>query len=63
MKKVISNKTIHFYDDKNNEIMYIDHSSDECIWYFYSDTIINVTEDMELYHLLDNFMNNYCYNE
>ncbi|MDD6879340.1 MAG: hypothetical protein PUD59_03805 [bacterium] len=59
MKKVISNKTIHFYDDKNNEIMYIDHSSDECIWYFYSDTIINVTEDMELYHLLDSFMNNY----
>ncbi|MGM9877566.1 MAG: hypothetical protein ACI33S_02850 [Bacilli bacterium] len=59
MKKVISNKTIHFYDDKNNEIMYIDHSSDECIWYFYSDAVINVTEEMELYHLLDSFMNNY----
>ena len=59
MKKIISNKTIHFYDDENNEIMYIDHSTDECIWYFYSDNIINVTEDMELYNLLYIFMNNY----
>jgi len=59
MKKIISDKTIHFYDDKNNEIMYIDHSTDECIWYFHSDSIINVTADMELYNLLHSFMNNY----
>ena len=59
MKKIVSHKTIHFYDDENNEIMYIDHSTDECIWYFYSDNIINVTADMELYNLLYIFMNNY----
>ena len=47
------------YDDENNEIMYIDHSTDECIWYFHSDNIINVTADMELYNLLYIFMNNY----
>ena len=28
MKKIVSHKTIHFYDDENNEIMYIDHSTD-----------------------------------
>ena len=59
MKKIVSDKTIHFYDDENNEIMYIDHSTDECIWYFHSDNIINVTADMELYNLLYIFMNNY----
>ena len=59
MKKIVSHKTIHFYDDENNEIMYIDHSTDECIWYFHSDNIINVTADMELYNLLYIFMNNY----
>ena len=59
MKKIVSHKTIHFYDDENNEIMYIDYSTDECIWYFHSDNIINVTADMELYNLLYIFMNNY----
>ena len=59
MKKIVSHKTIYFYDDENNEIMYIDHSTDECIWYFHSDNIINVTADMELYNLLYIFMNNY----
>ena len=59
MKKIIIDKTIYFYDDNNKEIMYIDYSSDECIWFFHSKSIINVTEDMELYSLLDNFMNNY----
>jgi hypothetical protein len=59
MKKIISDETIHFYDDENNEIMYIDHSTDECIWYFHSDSVINVTADMELYNLLRSFMTNY----
>ena len=59
MKKIISDKTIHFYDDENNEIMYIDHSTDECIWYFHSDSVINVTADMELYNLLRSFMTDY----
>jgi len=58
MQKMIKDKTIYFYDDENNEIMYIDHSTDECIWYFQSESIINITEDMELYNLLNNFMNN-----
>ena len=58
MQKMIKDKTIYFYDDSNNEIMYIDHSTDECIWYFQSESIINITEDMELYNLLNNFMNN-----
>lgn len=59
MKKVINDKTIHFYDEENNEIMYISHSTDDCIWYFFSEGIIDVTADMELYSLLYNFMNNY----
>jgi len=64
MKKIISNKTIHFYDSENNEIMYIDHSTDDCIWYFQTESIINITEDMELYNLLNNFMNNsYVFND
>lgn len=60
MKKVINDKAIYFYDDDNHEIMYIDYSTDECIWYFHSNNIITVTKDMELYTLLDSFMN-HCY--
>lgn len=59
MKINVRNKTIYFYDLENNELMYIDYSVDDCIWYFNSDKIINVTKDMELYKFLDNFMNNY----
>lgn len=56
MNKIIHNKTIYFFDESNSEIMYIDHSIDECIWYFYTDNIIKITKDMELYSLLDEFM-------
>lgn len=64
MKKIISDKTIYFYDENNNEVMYMDHSIDECIWYFNTDTIINITEDMELYNLINDFMNNvYVFND
>ena len=59
MQKIINGKTIYFYDDEDNKIMHIDYSTDECIWYFHSDSIINVTADMELYNLLHSFMNNY----
>lgn len=63
MKKIIRDKTIYFYDDEDNEIMYIDHSADECIWYFNSDSIVNITSDMELYNLIDGLMNNsYVFN-
>ena len=57
MRKVIENNTIYFYDDNDCEIMNMDHSIDECTWYFYSDDVILVTPDMELYSVLDNFMN------
>jgi len=59
MKKVINDKTIYFYDEENNELMYMDHSTDDCVWYFHSGSIITVTNDMELYNLLDSFMNHY----
>ena len=58
MQKVIDDKTIYFYDDIGNEIMHIDHSTDECIWYFQTEGVINIIEDMELYSLLNDFMNN-----
>ena len=56
MKKVINDKTIYFYDENDNEIMYIEHSTDECIWFFQTDSVISIEEDTELYSLLDNFM-------
>lgn len=57
MQTVINKKTIYFYDNENREIMYIDYSTDECIWYFYSNDIITITKDMEFYNILNNFMN------
>lgn len=62
MKKIIQGKTIYFYDELDIEIMYIDYSTDECIWYFNTDKVININKDMELYKILDNFMkNNYIF--
>lgn len=58
MRKNIIDKTIYFYDDQDNEIMNIDFSFDDCTWYFKSNSIITITEDTELYSLLDNFMKN-----
>ena len=55
MKKVIQGNTIHFYDNEI-EIMYIDHSKDECIWCFNTDRPIIISPDMEMYGILDNFM-------
>lgn len=61
MKKVIKNKTIYFYENEE-EIMYIDHSTDECIWFFNSSNIIKVEKGSELFDLLNNFMsNNYLF--
>ena len=56
MKKIIHNKTIYFYDDNDTEIMYIDHSTDECAWFFNSSDLIKITQDMELYNMLEHFM-------
>jgi len=64
MNKVIKDKTVYFYDDNNNLIMYIDYSTDELIWYFNTNEVIKITEDMELYSLINNFMNqDYIFND
>ena len=42
MKKIIREKTIYFYDENDNEIMYMDHSTDECIWFFNSEQKITL---------------------
>lgn len=57
MKKIINGSKINFYDNNNNEIMYIDYSTDECIWYFNDNNVITVTEDMELFECLMYLMN------
>lgn len=56
MKKVINGKEIVFYDDNNNAIMYMDYPHDECVWGFYSDAVITITPDMELYSFIDYLM-------
>ena len=64
MNKVIENKRVYFYDDNNNLIMYLDHSIDDCIWYFDTNEIIKITEDMELYPLISSFMDqDYTFND
>lgn len=57
MNKVIKGKTVYFYEN-DKEIMYIDHSTDECIWFFNSNEVIEVKKDNELYELLNNLMSN-----
>lgn len=37
MKKNIKGNTVFFYDDNNQELMYLDHSIDECICFFNSE--------------------------
>lgn len=56
MDMKINNYSICFYDENGNEVMTIDHSRDECVWLFYSDALINVKRDCELYNFLDKFM-------
>ena len=58
MKKVVVGGEVYFYNDNDCEIMMIDHSTDECIWYFHSNEEVHITKDMELYSLLESFMNN-----
>ena len=62
MKKVICDKTICFFDDENKEIMYFDYSTDECIIGINTSEKITISKDMELYSLLEDFMNqNYVF--
>lgn len=58
MHKSVNDGTIYFYDDMNNEIMYIKFLGADCVWYFKTAKKIKITKDMELYSLLNNFMNN-----
>ena len=64
MKKSIEKNKVFFHDDENHEIMFIEHSLDECIWYFYSNDVIVVSPDMELYDLIAKFMSqNYVFGD
>lgn len=63
MKKVVNGSKITFYDDNNHKIMYIDYATDECIWFFESNSSITVTEEMELYKPISFIMKqNYTFN-
>ena len=63
MQKVINGTKISFYDE-NNEIMYIDYPTDECVWYFRNSNVITITEDMELFNLLKSIMSQqYIFND
>ena len=65
MKKVIKESRIEFWNEETNKIiMYIDYSTDECIWYFSNGNEIIITEDMILFEPLKEIMNNeYSFNE
>lgn len=64
MKKIINNNKISFYDENDNEIMYIDYSIDEYVWHFNSNEVVVITEDMELFEMINNIMNQqYVFND
>ena len=57
MKKIINESRIEFWNEETNEmIMYIDYFTDECIWYFNDRKLITISEDMELFELLQSIM-------
>ena len=56
MYKVVSGTRVSFFDDNDNEIMYIDYLADECIWYFRGSEEITVIENDELFKLLSNII-------
>ena len=56
MHKVINGTKISFLDNSDNEIMYIDYPTDECIWYFSSSDVVTITKDMDLFELLKKLM-------
>lgn len=56
MKKEIRGKSIYFYDENGCELMHMDFSTDECIWFFESNKTITITPNIELYSLLKDFM-------
>ena len=56
MDLVVNETKISFYDEDNNEIMYVDYPTDECIWYFCNSDVITITKDMDLFGPLKNIM-------
>ena len=56
MHKVVNETKVSFFDNSDNEIMYIDYPTDECIWYFNNSEVITITKDMELFELLKALM-------
>lgn len=56
MRKVISEAKISFYDEFDIEIMSMDYSTDECIWFFNNSDVITITKDMDLFEPLKNIM-------
>ena len=56
MHKVVNETKVSFFDNGDNEIMFIDYPADECIWYFNNSEVITITEDMELFELLKALM-------
>ena len=63
MYKEVTDTKISFYDDSNNEIMYIDYSIDECIWYFKNNRIIIKDTDELFEPLKAIFLNQYEFND
>ena len=65
MKKVIKESRIEFWDEETNKIiMYIDYSTDECIWYFSDSNEITITNDMELFEPIKELMSQqYIFND
>lgn len=56
MKEIINGQRVEFYDEEGNELMYLDFVPSYYLWCFNSSNVITITEDMELYRTLDEFM-------
>lgn len=56
MEFYIEDNRIFFANEADEPIMIIDYSTDECIWYFYSNNIIEVDDTTNLYKCLLQFM-------
>ena len=65
MRKIINGSRIEFINvDTNEMVMYIDYTTDECIWYFNNSELITITKDMYLFELLKNIISQqYKFNE
>ena len=57
MRKEIIDSKISFYNEEDEEIMYMDFSADEFIWFFLKNEPISITKDDELFEYIDYIMN------